>query len=109
VDDSINGWCYKTKNGACLALFLHCITNLHLRHKEHWAIEYLKVSKELLLLMPTTKGKDSSAVVAVFYRTTTDDQIRLRQITNRCGIQPPMVIAHDYNQYFERRRKQMCS
>jgi hypothetical protein len=107
LDSTRAGWCYRSKNGAYLSLFLHCISNLHLRHKDHWAVDYLKHAKELLLLMPTTQEKDSSAVVGVMYQNTSDDRIRFRQINNKCGILPPIVIAVDYNQYFEKRREQL--
>jgi hypothetical protein len=109
LDTTKSGWSYQTKNGACLALFIHCISNLHLRHKDHWAIDYLKHAKELMLLLPITPEKDSSAVVAVLYRTSTSDRIRIRQITNRCVIQPPMVVAIDYNRFFDKRREQLSS
>jgi hypothetical protein len=108
LDSTDKGWCYCSKNGAYLALFLHCICNLHLRHKDHWGIEYLKHSKELLILLPTTQAKDTSAVVAVVYRSTSDSKIRLRQISNKCNILPPMVITEDYNRYFHKRRKHLC-
>jgi hypothetical protein len=100
-------WCYRTKNGACLSLFLHCISNLHLRHKDHWSIAYLKHAKELLLLIPLSLDKDSCAVVGVLFRTMADDRIRLRQISNRCRVLPPMVIAVDYNGFFDKRREQL--
>jgi hypothetical protein len=100
VDSMDSGWSYKSKNGAYLALFLHCICNLHLRHKDHWSIDYLKVSKELLLVLPLTPEKDTGAVVGVFYRNTVDDRIHMRQIGDKCEILPPMVIAVDYNRVF---------
>jgi hypothetical protein len=59
--------------------------------------------------MPITAEQDSAAVVAVVYRNSNDDRMRLRQITDRCGIQPPMVIAVDYNRFFDKRREQMLS
>jgi hypothetical protein len=36
------GWSYKSKNGAYLALFLHCICNLNLCHQDHWSLAYLR-------------------------------------------------------------------
>jgi hypothetical protein len=109
LNETKSGWSYKTKNGACLALFIHCISNLHLRHKDHWSIDYLKHAKELLLLMPTTAEKDASAVVAVVYRNSADNRIRFCQISNRCVVQPPMVIAIDYNRFFEKRQEKLLS
>jgi len=107
ADATESGWSYKSKNGAYLSLFLHCLCNLHLRHKDHWSIDYLKVSKELLLVLPITPEKDTGAVVGVFYRNTTDDRIHIRQIGDKCEILPPMVIAVDYNQVFVKRRDQL--
>jgi hypothetical protein len=104
-----HGWGYKSQNGAYLALFLHCIFNLNLRHKDHWSLEHLKSAKELLILLPTTPEKDTSAAVAVIYRNTLDDKIRVRQISSACGILPPMVIAVDYNRFFAKRRVQFCN
>jgi hypothetical protein len=107
LDSTDSGWSYKSKNGAYLALFLHCICNLHLRHKDHWSIDYLKVSKELLLVLPITQEKDTGAVVGVLYRNTTDDRIHFRQIRDNCQILPPMVVAVDYNRIFVKRREQL--
>jgi hypothetical protein len=65
-------------------------------------MEYLQDTKELLLLLPATRGLDTGAIVAGLYRNK-DDKIRLRQITKRCEVLPPIIIAKDYNGVFDRR------
>jgi hypothetical protein len=99
LDSTPTGWNYATKNGAIMALFLHCIMNVHLRHGMHWSLNYLMHSKELLLLLPTTRVQDTAAACAVIYRQK-DDNVRIRQISNRCKILPPAIIAMDHNQVF---------
>ncbi len=94
------GWCYLSFNGAILALFLHCVTNVHLRHGDHWSIDYLQDTKELLLLMPVTAGLDTAAVIGVIFRNG-DGKVRLRQISKRCEVLPPIIIAKDYNGIFD--------
>jgi hypothetical protein len=99
-------WSYRSRNGAILALFLHCVMNLHLRHANHWSFDYLAANtKEVLLLLPLTAEQDTTAAVAVVYRSTTDDCLRIRQISNHCVILPPLVISHDYNRVYEKRRE----
>ena len=93
-------WNYGSRNGAILALFLHCITNVHLRHAEHWSIEYHCYTRELLVLLPATKGLDTGAIVGALYRNT-DDKVCLRQISKWCEIHPPIIIAKDYNGVFK--------
>jgi hypothetical protein len=99
-----DGWSYRSRNGAVLALFLHCVMNLHLRHADHWSIDYLRNSKEIIILLPLSAEQDTTAAVAAVYRSVTDDCLRIRQITNRCEILPPLVISHDYNRVYEKRR-----
>jgi hypothetical protein len=103
LNSSTARWNYRSQNGSILALFLHCIMNIHLRHSDHWALDYLKNTKELLILLPITKELDSSAVVAAVYRLEDDDRIRLWQITNHCRVLPSLVIAYDYNRFFKKR------
>ena len=98
-------WSYRSCNGAILALFLHCVMNLHLRHANHWSVDYLANTKEVIILLPLTAEQDTTAAVAVVYRSTTDDCLRIRQISNRCVILPPLVISHDYNRVYEKRRE----
>ena len=105
-----NGFCCKSRNGAYLALFLHCIPNLHMQHKDHWSMDYLKQSKELLLLLKVTHAMDTSAPVVVVYHDCNNNNTCLRQITHTCAVLPPMVIALDYNSYFEMQRDRLlCS
>ena len=70
-------WNYQSRNGAILALFVHCITNVHLRHGNHWSIEYLRDTKEIVLLPPATMGLDTASAVGIFFRNT-DENIRFR-------------------------------
>jgi hypothetical protein len=102
-NSSADGWSYKSKNGAVLALFVHCISNVHLRHGNHWAIEYLQDTKEVVLLLPITKGLDTAAAVGTFFRTC-DENIRFRQITNRCEVLSPIIVAKDYNGVFQKQK-----
>ena len=106
MNSTDGGWNYRSRNGAVLALFLHCIMNLHLRHSDHWSMEYLKNAKEVLLLLPVTREQDTSAAVCVFYRGGADNRIWLRQITNHSKVLPPLVIAQDYNHFFSKRKNQ---
>ncbi len=92
-------WNYNSRNGAILALFVHCIMNVHLRHGNHWAIEYLQDTKEIVLLLPATSGLDTASAVGTFFRNT-DDNIRFRQITRRCEVLLPIIVAKVYNGIF---------
>ena len=98
---TLNDWNYQSRNGAILALFLHCITNVHLRHGNHWSIEYLHDTKEIILLLPATQGLDTATAVGTFFRNT-DENIRFRQITRRCEVLPPIIVAKDYNGVFRK-------
>ena len=104
-NSSVDGWSYKSKNGAILALFVHCILNVHLRHGNHWAIEYLQDTKEVVLLLPVTRALDTAAAVGTFYRGS-DENIRFRQITQRCEIMSPIIIAKDYNGVFQQQKNE---
>ena len=95
-------WNYKSRNGAILALFVHCISNVHLRHGNHWAIEYLQDTKEIVLLLPVTKGLDTASAVGTFFRNCGDDNIRFRQITKQCKVVSPIIVAKDYNGVFRK-------
>jgi hypothetical protein len=100
-DSSCDDWNYKSRNGAILALFLHCIMNVHLRHGNHWAIEYLRDTKEIVLLLPATRGLDTASAVGTFFRNN-DDNIRFRQITQQCEVLSPIIVAKDYNGVFRK-------
>jgi hypothetical protein len=100
-DTSCDGWNYQSRNGAILALFVHCITNVHLRHGNHWAIEYLHDTKEFVLLLPATSGLDTASAVGTFFRNV-DENIRFRQITRSCEVLSPLIVAKDYNGVFQR-------
>jgi hypothetical protein len=86
-------------NGAILALLLHCVTNVHLHHGDHLPIEYLRDTKEVLLLLQVTSGLDMAAVVGTFFRDG-NDKVHLHQITKHCKVLPPIVIAKEYNGVF---------
>jgi hypothetical protein len=105
LNATTDDWSYRSRNGAILALFMHSIMNLHLRMCEHWSIDYLLNTKELLILLPVTREQDTAAVVGAMYRSDDDDRIRIRQITSRCEVLPPMVVAYDYNNRFRKRRE----
>jgi hypothetical protein len=105
LNSTTDNWSYRSRNGAILALFVHCITNLHLRMCEHWSIDYLLNTKELLILLPVTREQDTASVIGALYRSADDDRIRIRQITTRCEVLPPMVVAYDYNNRFRKRRE----
>jgi hypothetical protein len=105
LNSSIRGWSYRSRNGAIMALFLHCISNVHLRHANHWSIDYLRNTKELIILLPLTMKQDTTAAVAAVYRCNTDNNLRLRQITNHCVVQPPMIISEDFNRVYQKRRE----
>jgi hypothetical protein len=94
------GRSYSSCNGAILALFLHCVTNVHLHHCNHWSIEYLKDTKELLMPLPVTAALDTVATVGAIFRTG-DVNVRLCQITKHCEVLPPIIIAKDYNGVFD--------
>ncbi len=83
-----------------LAFFLHCVTNVHLCHGNHWSIDYLQDAEELLLLLPVTAGLDTAAVIGAIFHNG-DDKVCLHQITKHCEVLPPIIIAKDYNGVFD--------
>ena len=102
-DCTLDGWNYKSRNGAILALFVHCITNVHLRHGNHWAIEYLQDTKEFVLLLPATRGLETASAIGTFFRNA-DENIRYRQVTKHCEVCAPIIVAKDYNGVFQKNK-----
>ncbi len=72
---------------------------------EHWSIDYLLNTKELLILLPVTREQDTASVIGDLYRNADDDRIMIRKITTRCEVLPPMIDAYDYNNRLRKRRE----
>jgi hypothetical protein len=73
--------------------------------KPYWVVDYLRDTKEVLMLLPITKCLDTAAAVGTLFRNG-DDKICLRQITKRCEVLAPIVIGMDYNGVFKNKNNE---
>jgi hypothetical protein len=64
---------YKSEAAAIVNLMLHLLTNVHRRDKKSWAFDYLKNTKELILLVPYSECFGTMDVVATLLRSTPSD------------------------------------
>jgi hypothetical protein len=95
-------WSYKTYGGSVVSLLLHIMYNMRHRYKPSWAIEKLFDTKEFALLVPITRGNDTTKVAALVYRTKEEKShgrcvgvVYLKQVDSRGGFSRSMAIARD--------------
>jgi len=84
---------YKTKDGSAMALLLHLLFNVRVAYKNHWAMAFLKQTKEFVLLIPGNGDKTYARAIGVVVRV--DEKIVLRQFSeNSNEVEPPIRIGH---------------
>lgn len=76
---------YQTRDGSVMALLLHLLFNVRVAYKNHWAMKFLKQTKEFILLVPGNVG--------VVFRV--DEKIDMQQFSaSSVEVKRPIRIGH---------------
>jgi hypothetical protein len=84
---------YKTRDSSVMSLLLHLLFNVRVAYRNHWAMKFLKQTKEFVLLIPGNSEKTYARAIGVVIRV--EEKIVLRQFSETSNeVERPIRIGH---------------